>query len=239
MRIQGYASTNVGKIRSNNEDNYYLCGRYRSDVSSALCFDNYSCDASKHLFSVCDGMGGTSFGELASLIAVQTLDVYKDDFDDRIAEYTSEANRLICDEISTHGGKRIGTTFAVLSIFKGIARAYNIGDSRIYFMRDGKLTQLSVDHTQAQMMINHGLLTEEQAKNHRAKHILTQHLGIFPDEMLIEPGHMMPTEKPQSAHPTRDKSGNGDRDAVRYMRKHRIAETVMNFRRSSFAPNFP
>ena len=54
-------------------------------------------------------------------------------------------------------------------------------------MRGGKLEQLSVDHTIVQQMVDSGALTKEEAKNHRKRHILSQNIGLFPDELIIEP----------------------------------------------------
>ena len=81
----------------------------------------------------------------------------------------------------------MGTTLALLYINDGKAIAYNIGDSRAYLFRKNKLIQLSEDHTQAQRLVDMGLLKKSAAANHKDKHKLTQHLGIFPDELIIEP----------------------------------------------------
>lgn len=187
MDIISVAVTDVGRTRQNNEDNFYLCGEYRRDVDLPNMTVTFSDKRDTYLFGVCDGMGGEAYGELASLIAVRRMDDYALDFDVKINEYVEKANAEICEEIISHDGKRIGTTLAALSISGNIARAYNVGDSRIYHVRDGIIKQVSEDHTQIQMLINQGFVSENDAKKHPARHILTQHLGIFPDEMIIEP----------------------------------------------------
>lgn len=63
----------------------------------------------------------------------------------------------------------------------------NVGDSRVYFFRSGVLHQITRDHSKSQRLVSMGILTEEEARNHPSKHELTQHLGIFPEEMLIDP----------------------------------------------------
>ena len=63
----------------------------------------------------------------------------------------------------------------------------NLGDSRIYLFRNNVLKQLSEDHTQVQTLIRTGALSEEAAKTHPSRNMLTQHMGIFPNEMIIEP----------------------------------------------------
>lgn len=187
MDIISVAATDVGRIRQNNEDNFYLCGEYRQDVDLTNMTATFSDKRDTYLFGVCDGMGGEAYGELASLIAVRHMDDYATDFDEKINECVEKANSEICEEIISHDGKRIGTTLAALSISDNIAHAYNIGDSRIYHVRDDEIKQISEDHTQIQMLINQGFVSKDDAKKHPARHVLTQHLGIFPDEMIIEP----------------------------------------------------
>lgn len=186
MKIQAAAVTNVGRVRRNNEDNYFVCGSYKESTETNNC--EYSCTAGSDecLFGVCDGMGGIQYGELASLTAVETMAEYAADFDERYVACVTAANERICREITELGASRIGTTFAGLYIKNNVAHAYNIGDSRIYFLRAGQLSQLSVDHTQAQMLFRQGFITAQEAKTHRDRHVLTQHLGIFPEEMVIE-----------------------------------------------------
>lgn len=187
MDVKSIAITNIGRVRQNNEDNFYLCGQYRTDVDMPNMTCTFSTPKSSYLFSVCDGMGGEEYGELASLIAVRLLDEYADNFSETINEYIDKANGAICAEISSHGGKRIGTTFAALELTDGKARAFNIGDSRIYLIRDNEVSQISEDHTQVQMLVTQGFVSAGDAKKHPARHVLTQHLGIFPDEMTLEP----------------------------------------------------
>ena len=187
MNVKSIAITNIGRVRQNNEDNFYLCGKYKTDVDLPNMTCTFSEPSNNYLFSVCDGMGGEAFGELASFVAVRLLNRYADNFNKTINEYIEQANGEICSEITSHGGKRIGTTFAALSLADGAASAFNIGDSRIYLIRNGKISQISEDHTQVQMLINQGFVSINDAKKHPARHVLTQHLGIFPDEMAIEP----------------------------------------------------
>ena len=187
MIIKGCAATDVGKKRRNNEDNFYICGRYKEDPDANVDHAESIRQTGAYLFSVCDGMGGAQFGEIASNIAVRTLGKYAEYFDERYADYFAEANDSICRETAARGSERIGTTFVGLSIRGDTARCYNIGDSRAYLLRDTELRQLSIDHTQAEMMFRYGMISEEEAKRHPSRHVLTQHLGILPEEMIIEP----------------------------------------------------
>ena len=190
--INSVAASNVGNVRNDNEDNFFINGK-TLDISikgTAIVEDK----SDGGLYAVCDGMGGEASGEIASAIAVNTLHEYylktlaqKSSFNEVVSLYSDEANARMCAEILENDGKRMGTTFAVLYIENNIAYIYNIGDSRVYLLRDSKLKQLSQDHTQIRRFLEMGILTAEKARTHPERHKLTQHLGIFPEEMVIEP----------------------------------------------------
>ena len=188
FKIDGAARTHTGRVRSNNEDNFYLLGRYREDVEKGE--DEAVCRAADRRFlaAVADGMGGEEQGEKASLMAVKALKPCT--FEEIKAEAVSaidKANREICEEIEGRGGRRMGSTLVSLYMDEGKAVCCNVGDSRAYLLREGRLSQLSVDHNKAGRMVELGVLTPEQAARHPSRHELTQHLGIFADEMVIEP----------------------------------------------------
>jgi len=187
-KISCAAITNVGKVRDNNEDNFYVNEYFKMTTSTLSDYYEDNNIRKQYLYDVCDGMGGEELGEVASMIAVKTIARYqKTDIKATVMNYIQEANKLICDEIKKNDCVRIGTTLALLFINAGKAIAYNIGDSRVYLFRKNKLIQLSEDHTQAQRLVDMGLLTKGAAANHKDRHKLTQHLGIFPDELIIEP----------------------------------------------------
>ena len=87
----------------------------------------------------------------------------------------------------TDGTGRKQGLFAVADGMGGQAYAANIGDSRCYLYRDGCLSRLSEDHTAVQRLIALGIIEPAEAKTHPERHRLTQHLGIFPDELIIQP----------------------------------------------------
>ena len=96
-------------------------------------------------------------------------------------------NNVICEEIRKIR-KRSGATLTTLLLTDDDrASIANIGDSRCYLYRDNCLVQLSEDHTAVQRMITLGVIDPAQAKTHPERHRLTQHLGIFPDELVIQP----------------------------------------------------
>ena len=81
----------------------------------------------------------------------------------------------------------MGTTFVGMNISGQKMIFANIGDSRIYRLRKGKLKQLSQDHSVVQRMVRIGMLTEAEARKHPQRHQITQYLGIRQEEMMIEP----------------------------------------------------
>ncbi len=187
MQFISCTQTNIGNVRKNNEDNYYVNGKFKGDPqkSNDVCVNKSK--RSVNLYAVCDGMGGQDLGEIASLTAVKALKSLQDNFRENYEAYVQKSNSLVCKLIMKNGGVRSGTTFAALSIKDDTAQAVNVGDSRIYFYRNGALKQLSEDHTNVRQLVKMNLITEEAAKTHKDRHILTQHLGIFEDELIVSP----------------------------------------------------
>lgn len=188
LKVEYAAVTNVGKVRKNNEDNYYVNGYYKKDtdiLNDAECGAGYG---ERFLFSVCDGMGGIQFGEVASLAAVKAVSEYRDrDFDKCCSECVKAANDAVCDFRESHNNVSTGTTFTSLYLKGSTAHIANVGDSRVYILRGGKIAQLSEDHTEAQLMIDAGVLDPARAKYSRASHALTQNIGLNERELIIEP----------------------------------------------------
>lgn len=186
--IESAAITHVGLVRTKNEDNYYVNGKIKEDMK--LPTEGYAEteDHDAYLYAVCDGMGGEGLGEVASMIAVKVLgDFQMTDIRQSAIDYMQRANKLICYASEKNNGVTIGTTLALLYIHGNKAISYNVGDSRVYLLRKKELYLLSEDHTEAARMVNMGVISEEDAKHHPAKHKLTQYLGVSSEEMIIEP----------------------------------------------------
>lgn len=181
MRITSCGMTDVGVKRTNNEDNF-------------LINDELS------LFIVCDGMGGHAGGEFASAIAVNTVEEVlianettpeiESAREDGAIEVTRErlryairlAGKRIYEKASVEQEYRgMGTTCLVLLFDAGNAFIGHVGDSRGYLIRDGRIEQLTEDHSLVNEKIRAGLLTPEQAKNHKHKNIITRSLGYTED----------------------------------------------------------
>jgi serine/threonine protein phosphatase PrpC len=166
MRIG--AKTDKGRVREQNEDSY----GYK---------DN--------LFVVADGMGGHQAGEIASAIAVETIlniDFGVDNIDFELEKGILKANEAILEEVNHYPEMAgMGTTVVVLLIRDQTAYIAHVGDSRIYHYVDGALTQLTKDHSLVAELLENGEISENEAKNHPQRNILTQALGSR-IEMKIE-----------------------------------------------------
>ena len=157
FRISAAARTHVGRIRTNNEDNFYLQDHIRKDVDQKNAEYHGDWKASRFLAAVADGMGGEAQGETASLMTVEALKPCRLEGIEEAARTAIErANREICSEIEKNGGRRMGSTLAALYIDDGKARCCNIGDSRVYLLREGKFMRLSTDHNKAGRMVELG-----------------------------------------------------------------------------------
>lgn len=195
LRFSAAVNVDKGLVRDNNEDNFYFNGKFLDAQSRdhAAAFVSVPSE-SIQVYGVFDGMGGEAMGEEASLIAAQALSERRKAASsensavrDAVLEAVGDANERICELMLQNQKKRSGSTFAAVHIDSDKVSVFNVGDSRVYLFRDGKLTQLSEDDTFVQRLINLDVITPEEAKTHRDRHKLTQHLGIFPDEMVIEP----------------------------------------------------
>ena len=181
MRITSCGITDVGMKRTNNEDNYLI-------------------NDELNLFVVCDGMGGHVGGEYASAIAVTTVEEVltsieqdpdmamgeEDDPIERTRERVRYAIRLAGKRIFEKATaepeyKGMGTTALVLVIDRGNFFIAHVGDSRGYLLREGRIEQLTEDHSLVNEKIRAGLLTPEQARHHKLKNIITRSLGYTED----------------------------------------------------------
>ncbi len=165
-----YYISNQGIVRNNNEDSLQINNKYYNDnnfIGSYILKKN-------NIISVCDGMGGEEYGEEASRIAVKHLSEldYKNPTLDMLLNAYDVINNEIC-KVMTDKNTRMGSTVVTAVIKDNILDIYNLGDSRAYIY-NGKLIQLSKDHT----------IKNADSKK---KGALTQHLGIFSDEVIIEP----------------------------------------------------
>jgi PPM family protein phosphatase len=184
FKLKACGVTDVGMRRPHNEDSIVVAPE-------------------EGLFVVADGMGGHAAGEVASLAAVQTLHNFvcmaMDDgdftwpfgFNDKLSRNENLlhsaimlSNHKVCmiaqDNPECSG---MGTTMAALHIRldSGEGIIAHVGDSRVYRWRKGKLEQMTRDHSWVNEQLQRNVLTEEEARNHRWRNVITRALGNRPD----------------------------------------------------------
>jgi serine/threonine protein phosphatase PrpC len=169
MQIKVGARTDVGMVRSGNEDNFFA-----------------EADTTRGVFVVADGMGGHAAGEVASEMAVQIVartllplqSVKTAGAEDLVAQSLKDANRAIYERMLAEVDKQgMGTTASVLVLSDEGYLIGQIGDSRIYLLRDGALVQITKDHSYVQEQVDAGLLTPEQARYHPYSNVITRCVG--------------------------------------------------------------
>jgi protein phosphatase len=182
MKISYQALTDTGRKRKGNEDNLFV-------------------NAEQRLFVVADGMGGHAAGEVASKIAVDSINEFVcltggdqeitwpfglDDtisYDgNRLKTSIRYANRKVLDatkEKTEYEG--MATTVAAVLVDGDTANVAHVGDSRVYLVRDGSLTLLTSDHSWVNEQIQSGIISAEQARSHPLRNVVTRALGGKPD----------------------------------------------------------
>jgi PPM family protein phosphatase len=171
VHITAAGRTDVGVIRSGNEDSYLMV-------------------PDRGIFVVADGMGGHAAGEVASEMAVtfvaRELDSLRGLSDKEVAERMQAAiktaNGAIFQRTLTEHDKRgMGTTVTALALFESRFLIGQVGDSRAYLLRDDRLNQLTKDHSYVQEQVDAGYLTPEQARTHPYSNVITRCVGANSD----------------------------------------------------------
>jgi len=157
------ADSNVGRVRASNQDSGY---------------------AGYRMFFVADGMGGHAGGDIASAITAQRMAqmdaqyATPDDAGASILARMLETNELLTQTVSNHEELTgMGTTFSGVIFVEDQAVIAHIGDSRVYFCRDGKTVQVTIDHTFVQRLVELGRITEEEALVHPRRNVLLRVIG--------------------------------------------------------------
>lgn len=163
--MEVWARTEVGLVRELNEDAFLI-------------------GPNRRLLAVADGMGGHQAGEVASKLAVVTLDRFSQLIEDAVEpgpileqaflEANSEIWRQGKLNPDFHG---MGTTLTAVAVIGSRAVGVHVGDSRLYLWRRGVLRQLSTDHSVVEELVRSGAITSQTALNHPFRNILTRALG--------------------------------------------------------------
>lgn len=185
LRLEVAELTDVGRRRDSNEDN----------MTRLVPKDLKLLEQKGAIFVVADGMGGHAAGEVASEIAVETIrEEYYESASEEVAEALlhaiRQANQVIYERATEQAGRAgMGTTCVVIVARGALAYIANVGDSRAYLIRDGQLRQVTHDHSWVAEQVRAGMLTDEQARTHAHRNVITRALGTQPEveaDLFIE-----------------------------------------------------
>lgn len=169
--------TDIGKIRENNEDYFFV-------------------DKQMGLFIIADGMGGHQGGEVASKIGVEAITSCikgamksnNDNVAHIIYQAIKEANKMIYTRaLSDPNLNGMGTTIVLALKHMNTFHIAHVGDSRAYLLREGKLSQLTQDHSLITELLKTGEITEDEVHKHHLRHVLSKVLGV---KEMVEPDNM-------------------------------------------------
>lgn len=185
--IEAACFSHVGKVRSNNEDNFYFNNMYMpsDNYGTPMVESSMRLLKSGALFAVFDGMGGGDFGELAAYTAAQAMGelLLKGAGFAAANEFLQylclDLNRRVFEKGAEIHNFRMGSTVVGLYFEKLFAYSFNLGDSKLFCLREKELVQISNDHTDEQYLNEKGIINRKPR--------LTQHLGIDPAELQLEP----------------------------------------------------
>ena len=181
--------TSEGRVRENNEDAIFISKA--NDVLKKLCI-------------VADGMGGHRGGEVASNTAINAFNQYisvhydKKNAPEEILEVMVGAVQFANSEVYRLGFlnsdlEGMGTTFTAVCVNNRKMYYVHVGDSRIYAFKSGKLEQITHDHSYVMDLVKMGQITEEEARVHPKRNIITRALGT-PDRIDVDTG-ILPVKK--------------------------------------------
>lgn len=166
-----FGKTDVGQKRENNQD----------------CFAAKLLSNGDLLCVVCDGMGGAAGGSMASSLASVAFFEYidanidnteKNDICTLLNDALASANKCVYEKASSEKELAgMGTTLCAVLVHEGTLFCVSVGDSRIYLVKDNELSRLSHDHSFVQTLVDSGQLSEEEARIHPNRNIITRAVG--------------------------------------------------------------
>jgi protein phosphatase len=173
--MEALQKSHVGRIRSNNEDTVFLSTRALGSMPNVLI--------------VSDGMGGHNAGELASQKAVAFFQEYaalntagEEDLLDYLVSAVRYANRKVYElSLTQRAWLGMGATFTACTAVGGKLIIAHIGDSRLYYIADNAITQVTADHSYVNELVRTGQISPKEAARHPQKNMLTRALGVETD----------------------------------------------------------
>jgi serine/threonine protein phosphatase PrpC len=183
--------TDVGVVRTNNEDAFVMLDVSTDTVLDGSTETTLGIGPRGILLLVSDGMGGENAGEVASAMTVDTVREHLrvtsvTDPAEALRAAVEHANARVADAASEPGKEGMGATVVAVLVSGDKAYTAEVGDSRVYLLRRGRLTQISKDQTYVQILLDQGVLTPETVKASRAKNVVLQGIGKAPEVTVAQ-----------------------------------------------------
>ncbi len=181
------AMTDVGRSRTTNEDAFSI-----TDLASGKTLEtvgtDYSIDIQERgvLLALSDGMGGAQAGEVASALVLDSLQqaMARDPrgaIHEQLESAVQRANRNVFEEAKSGDKHGMGATLTALFVRGDEAYIAEVGDSRAYLLRKGRLRQITRDQSLVQMLVDKGVMTAEEARTSPSKNVILQAMGLRRD----------------------------------------------------------
>lgn len=215
VNVEIHATSHIGRVRRGNEDNYLILNISRArawtsaqeDGEFVIESQTFELDANGIVLAVSDGMGGALAGEVASKMAVETVSekLLSQELEETLtpeaSEYhliaklysaTVEANQLVHQQgRSDPQFQGMGATFTGIGVTPDGVDVIQVGDSRAYLVRNGKIYQITKDQSLVQQLIDAQQISAEEAETHTLKNVILQALGaqneIYPVAARLTP----------------------------------------------------
>ena len=187
VRMIVSAATDVGRTRSTNEDAFAIL-----DVASGRAVEAVGADQAIEiqdrgvLLAVSDGMGGAQAGEVASALVLDSLQralarEAKGAIHEQLEAAVQRANRNVFEEARSENKHGMGATLVALFVRGDEAYIAEVGDSRGYLLRKGRLRQMTRDQSLVQMLVDQGVMSPEEARHSPRKNVILQAMGLARD----------------------------------------------------------
>lgn len=215
LTVEIHATSHVGRVRRGNEDNYLLLNISRSKAWTSsqeagefvVESQKFEIDDNGIVLAVSDGMGGALAGEVASKMAVESVcdklinedvdatltpEEYNQELISKLYNATVYANYLIHQQgRSDPQYQGMGATFTGIGVTPQAVDIIQVGDSRAYLVRNGKIYQVTKDQSLVQQLIDAQQISPEEAETHTLKNVILQALGaqneIYPVSARVQP----------------------------------------------------
>jgi len=182
--VEVSGQSDIGCVRQNNEDSF---GYWEPEEDETF-------RRKGRLAIVADGMGGYEGGLEASRLAVDTLvGTYRDFGGDDPQRALIEGLQAAHEEVRRYGIEHpelmgMGTTCTAAAVVGNLLHYVHVGDTRLYLIRDGEITQMTRDHSYVGRLVEAGMISREDAERHPQRNILTAALGTNPELIMDSPG---------------------------------------------------